>query len=102
MPSGVVVVDNLEAALDVATTSDVEKCFVAGGGMLYKECLSHPNCHLLYLTEVQAIFDCDTFFPEYEQMFELQSCSLVYQENDLDYCYKVYRQKNNKALESKQ
>ena len=49
--------------------SHLHKIFVIGGGQVYEMAISHPNCHSLYITEIQHIFDCDTFFPPYVKQF---------------------------------
>jgi dihydrofolate reductase len=38
--------------------------FVIGGGKVYAETVSSPECAHLYITEIEADFPCDTFFPE--------------------------------------
>ena len=47
-------------ALEMA--GDQEECFVIGGGMVYRQFL--PMAGKLYLTQVHASFEADTFFPE--------------------------------------
>ena len=42
-----------------------EEIFVIGGGMLYKQMLEHANT--LYLTEIDASADADTFFPDFDK-----------------------------------
>jgi len=59
VPDGVVVVDNLEDALD-ASKND-EQPFIIGGGEIYK--LAMPFADKIELTRVHATFDADTFFP---------------------------------------
>jgi len=51
---------SIEEAIELAGTS--EECFVIGGGMVYKQFL--PVAGKLYLTQVYASFEADTFFPE--------------------------------------
>ena len=43
-------------------TEKEKECFVIGGGMVYKQFL--PLAGKLYLTQVHASFEADTFFPE--------------------------------------
>jgi dihydrofolate reductase len=47
-------------AIELAGTG--EECFVIGGGMVYEQFL--PLAGKLYLTQVHASFEADTFFPE--------------------------------------
>lgn len=59
VPDGVIVVDNLEDALDAAKNDS--QPFVIGGGEIYK--LAMPYAEKIELTRVHANFDSDTFFP---------------------------------------
>jgi dihydrofolate reductase/thymidylate synthase len=38
--------------------------FVIGGGQIFEEVMKYPTCTRLYITEIDAEFPCDTFFPE--------------------------------------
>ena len=51
---------SIEESITLAGTN--EECFVIGGGMVYKQFL--PLAGKLYLTQVHASFEADTFFPE--------------------------------------
>jgi dihydrofolate reductase len=51
---------SMEEAIMLAGSE--EECFVIGGGMVYKQFL--PLAGKLYLTQVHASFEADTFFPE--------------------------------------
>jgi len=50
---------SIEDAIKLAGSD--EECFVIGGGMVYSQFL--PIAGKLYLTQVHASFDADTFFP---------------------------------------
>ncbi|MGH0155765.1 UNVERIFIED_CONTAM: hypothetical protein FKN15_030068 [Acipenser sinensis] len=43
----------------------IETIWIIGGVEPYIEALQHPWCDLVYLTDVQADFECDTYFPEF-------------------------------------
>lgn len=60
---GAEVFHDLASAL--AATADAPKVFVIGGGELYAQAL--PLADELVLTEVDADFDGDTFFPDWER-----------------------------------
>jgi len=63
VPNGVIVVHNLEDALDAARNDD--KPFVIGGGEIYKHALGIAD--KIELTRVHYSFpDADTFFPEFD------------------------------------
>jgi dihydrofolate reductase len=51
---------SIEEAVHLAGSED--ECFVIGGGMVYAQFL--PLAGKLYLTQVHASFEADTFFPE--------------------------------------
>ena len=60
---GCIVVHSLEHALDIARENDEQEAFVIGGSEIYK--LALPVAHRLYLTEIDADVDGDTYFPEF-------------------------------------
>jgi len=57
---GVIWKDSLESAVDFV--KDSEEILLIGGGELFKQYL--PQADKLYLTQIQAEIDGDTFFPE--------------------------------------
>jgi dihydrofolate reductase len=59
---GCTVAPSLAAALALA--ADAPEAFVIGGAALYAEALPHAN--RLYLTLIDAAYDGDTRFPEFE------------------------------------
>ena len=62
VPNGVIVVHNIEDALNAAK-NDAQP-FVIGGGEIYKEAM--PYADKIELTRVHERFDGDTFFPQIE------------------------------------
>jgi dihydrofolate reductase len=62
---------SIEHAIELA--GDTKECFVIGGGMVYAQFL--PRAGKLYLTQVHAAFEADTFFPpiDYSQWKALSS-----------------------------
>lgn len=65
----------LPGAIVVKSLADVDALPVAGdiwiigGAEIYAQAL--PRCAELYLTQVTGKFEGDTFFPDYEHLFEL-------------------------------
>jgi dihydrofolate reductase len=57
---------SLEAAVSGLGARDI---FICGGARLYQEAL--PHCSDLYLTLVKQVVKGDTFFPPFEDRFEL-------------------------------
>lgn len=61
---GAIVVNSLEDAIEKAKESGTEKCFIIGGGQIYKECLEKNLVDEMLITLVEAAPQADTFFPE--------------------------------------
>ena len=88
------VAGSFDEALDLAhRTSDQTRCFVIGGAKVYEQALHHKSCDRLYLTQIDAQFECDVFFPRFEEEFLLLSESEVQEENGVPFSFKVYRRK---------
>ena len=61
---GCVVVNSVEAALEIAKENGDKEPFIIGGGQIYKLALEANLVDRIYLTKVHHTFDGDTFFPE--------------------------------------
>lgn len=59
---GCIVVNSLERGLEIARSNGEREAFVIGGAEIYR--LSIPFADRLYLTEINAVIDGDTFFPD--------------------------------------
>lgn len=58
----VAVVGSLQEAYKVAEETNLERCFVMGGGQIYAQALESADC--LIVTHVHTVIeDADTFFP---------------------------------------
>ncbi|MDR2361789.1 MAG: dihydrofolate reductase [Prevotellaceae bacterium] len=55
----IIIAPDLTTAL--AACPGEEETFIIGGGSIYREAL--PLAHKIYLTEIHANYDADTFFP---------------------------------------
>lgn len=55
---------SLEQALEIARGEGFDRIFIAGGQRVYERAL--PLADILYCTEIDADFDGDTFFPEFD------------------------------------
>ena len=58
-------VNSIEQALDLARNED--EVFIIGGGQIYKLALEKQLVDKMYLTEIDASFDGDAFFPEFDK-----------------------------------
>jgi dihydrofolate reductase/thymidylate synthase len=56
---------NLETALlNLGRDSKIQIIHVIGGGQIFKTAVRNSSCAYLYITQIDAGFECDTFFPE--------------------------------------
>lgn len=60
---GCLLAHSLEEALEIARQSGDDEVFVIGGGEVFEQAL--PLADRIYLTRVHAVFEADTYFPEY-------------------------------------
>jgi dihydrofolate reductase len=70
-----------------------EEFFIIGGGSIYKEFL--PYAKNIYLTEVDATADADTFFPEFNRADYSLETIKTGTENNTDYQINKYTKKEN-------
>lgn len=61
---GCVVLHAVEPALDLARRNGETECFIIGGAEIYQ--LAMPYTTRLYMTEIDAVIEGDTYFPEYD------------------------------------
>lgn len=58
-----VVFDNLDSALNFSRKEGEQEAFVIGGGQVYEQAIAKSD--RIYLTEIKAEIDGDTFFPKF-------------------------------------
>lgn len=78
VPAGVIVVNNLDDALDAAK-NDTQP-FIIGGGEIYKQAMAFAN--KIELTRVHASFDADTFFPKIDNNIWKETQSSYHPKDD--------------------
>ena len=83
----VAVVGSLEEAFKVAESTNLEKCFVMGGGQIYTQALSHAD--RLIVTHVHTVIeDADTFFPPIDQsVWNVTRCSELFTDEETGYTF---------------
>lgn len=92
-----------DAILELRKNADVGKLFVIGGARVYKDAMDLEQCERIYLTRVDADFDCDTFFPDFDTTKYVESSddsvpSDEQEENGIKYRFCVYdRVKSTKS-----
>jgi dihydrofolate reductase len=62
---GCIVLNDIDKAVDLAKAAGENECFIIGGAEIYK--LAMPRTNRLYLTEIDAEIEGDTFFPKVDK-----------------------------------
>ena len=88
---GFTVCTSPEAAVELAKT--VEKAMVIGGGSIYRQML--PYCDTAIVTKVHCTTDCDTYFPNLDEMDDWYLAETLQsgEENGIAYEMLVYKRK---------
>jgi dihydrofolate reductase len=66
-----------------------EQVLVIGGGQVFAEAVRHSSCSHLYITEIDATFECDTHFPETPDFHPVLSSPWI-EENGIRYRFRRY------------
>lgn len=98
-PPACQVAASLPEALEIARAAGEDEVFIGGGAAVYAQAL--PMANRLYLTEIHARVDGDTFFPPYDPQAWQEELSHLYpadaeQKFDFTYNILVPKNKNNK------
>ncbi|MBL7873990.1 MAG: dihydrofolate reductase [Cyclobacteriaceae bacterium] len=78
-----IVVNSLEAGIDLAKQANEKEVFVIGGAEIYK--LSLPIANRLYLTEINGHIEGDTFFPTIDNTWK--ETARIHHEKDSRHVY---------------
>jgi dihydrofolate reductase len=92
VPEGIMVVNSLEEAIDVAKND--EQPFVIGGGDIYRQALKLVD--KIELTRVHSIFEADTFFPKIDTSVWQETANSFHkkdEKNEYDFSFITYRRK---------
>jgi len=101
-PPTVLFADSLEKGLRLFQASSYQEkigdIFIIGGEEIFEVALKMPACKKLYITHIHHTFDCDTFFPEFEQQFKQNTTSKTLQENGIPYYFAEYQRLTDSNL----
>lgn len=81
---GADVFTDLESSL-LALEDKVETLYVVGGGQIYSLAIELPACQELILTRIHKDFECDAFFPSFEDRYHLDEELATGSHDGLDY-----------------
>ena len=88
---GFTVCTSPEEAMELAKT--VDRAMVIGGGSIYQQML--PYCDTAYITKVHTVTDCDTYFPNLDEMEDWYVAEKLMsgEENGIVYEMLLYKRK---------
>ena len=83
----VAVAGSLEEAFKIAESTNLEKCFVMGGGQIYSQALQKAD--RLVVTHVHTVIeDADTFFPQIDpEIWKESQRSELFTDEETGYTY---------------
>ncbi len=87
--TGAHTVDSLEKAISHAD-ENIEKIFIIGGANLYAQAMKLDSLTGIYITEIDAEFDCDAHLAEFPKDLSNEEILGEVSEKDLDFQYKLY------------
>ena len=88
---GCLVINSVSAALVLAESRGEDEAFIFGGSQIYQE--SFPFTDRIYLTHIQAEFEVDTYFPDFDSSLWIETLSEFYpvdQENHYAFRYIIF------------
>ena len=78
--AGCIIVHSVEEGIVLAKKNNEQEAFIIGGAEIYK--IGIPFSQRLYLTEIDAIIEGDTFFPEFEKMVWKETSRVHHEADD--------------------
>ena len=94
-PSYVVEGAEVVNSIDELSRYDMgDDTFVIGGGSIYKALL--PYCRYAYVTKIEKEFECDTYFPNLDELenWKMVDIGELLNENGIDFRFTVYENSN--------
>ena len=83
---GATIIHDIDAFLD-----NHQDVWVAGGAEIFGQTLHRAD--ELYITEIDAEYKCDRFYPDFTQDFVLSEQGDLQHQNGLDFRYNLYRRR---------
>ncbi|PIY07558.1 MAG: diacylglycerol kinase [Flexibacter sp. CG_4_10_14_3_um_filter_32_15] len=86
----------LEEGIQKAKEQNENELFIIGGGEIYKQALDKNLITHMYITEIDAIVEGDTFFPDFEESewkIIRKDDFTAGEKNDYDYSFVFYEKK---------
>lgn len=87
---GATVVHDLDPLLDEFAGKKDHDLWVSGGAEVFEQIMQAGKADELYLTHIDADFDCDQFLPQYEDTFTKVEESDPREQNGFRFAYATY------------
>jgi dihydrofolate reductase len=81
-------IEGTEVAKDLSILNTLSDVWVIGGASVFEQTISQAD--ELYITYIEADFNCDLFFPEFEHSFRLVKEDDLREQNGFLFRYCVY------------
>ena len=91
---GCIVVHSMDKALDIANANGELEVFIIGGAEIYRQGLAITQ--RMYLTEIDANMDGDTYFPELNKEHWIETSRIPHEQDErhaYDFDFVVYEKK---------
>ena len=88
------VYSDMESCIEYCKQQNFKNVWIIGGQEIYTKALQLPIINKLYITEIAALYKCDTIFPFIPGSFELVNTTHKV-ENGVGIDFHVYENKNN-------
>lgn len=83
--------ETFEQVQDFIKEKQYEKVFLVGGASVYQQ--FYKQCHAFYVTEIEASFEADVFFPDLSLSFEKYAVSELIEDASQTYRVALYLNK---------
>ncbi len=94
-PQGVLIAHDFNEAFELLESPKnkemIEHIFVIGGEQIFNEAIKYPQCQTLFVTHLLDSYDCDCFFPVWEDQFKRVKTSLKQDEKGIRYFFAQYQ-----------
>jgi dihydrofolate reductase len=88
------VVNSIQRALEIANSNGELEVFIIGGAEIYK--LGLPSTQRMYLTEIDATINGDTYFPDFDKKDWIETSRIPHEEDDrhqYEFDFVIYERK---------
>jgi dihydrofolate reductase/thymidylate synthase len=90
LPVTVITADSLDSVEKKLKSVPHGYLFIIGGQQIFEAVLKEKRCGSLYVTHIDGVFDCDTFFPLFDDGFVRIEESPAVEEGQISYRFVQY------------